>query len=191
MGINHRGEHKRKKSGGKSVLHRKKRNNRSGSQMAATKIGEDKIVEKRARGGNKKYKALRIKSGEFTLPKSKLSDSNITENSQTNNNTSNNVSGCLTDKSDIIEVMYHPTNNDYVRTNTITKSSVVKICSEPFKQAVSTLSDVDPKLCEISEKGYLYAIVTSRPGQVGKAEGIVLQGRQLDFYAKLFKKNKF
>lgn len=168
MGINHRGEHKRKKSGGKSVLHRKKRNNRSGSQMAATKIGDDRIVEKRARGGNKKYKALRIKTGEFNL-----------------------VKPSLTCNSEIFEVMYHPTNNDYVRTNTITKSSVVKISSDPFKQAVSTLSEIDPKLFEISEKGYLYAIVKSRPGQVGKAEGEILQGRQLDFYSKLFKKNKF
>ncbi|KAF5139695.1 40s ribosomal protein s8 [Vairimorpha ceranae] len=135
--------------------------------MAATKIGDTKVVEKRARGGNKKYKALRLSEGTFLL---KSSDT--------------------VKPSKIIEVMYHPTNNDYVRTNTITKSSVVKISSDNFSEEISSLNVEDPKLKESFEKGYLYAVITSRPGQVGKAEGEILQGRQLEFYTALFKKNK-
>ncbi|KAK6090355.1 hypothetical protein P3W45_000712 [Vairimorpha bombi] len=137
--------------------------------MAATKIGEPRVVEKRARGGNKKYKALRLSEGSFLLK------------------TTNSVK-----PSKIIEVMYHPTNNDYVRTNTITKSSVVKISADAFAEELSQndLKDKDSRLYEILEKGYLYAIIKSRPGQVGKAEGEILQGRQLEFYAGLFKKNK-
>ena len=38
--------------------------------MAATKIGDTKVVEKRARGGNKKYKALRLSEGTFLLKSS-------------------------------------------------------------------------------------------------------------------------
>lgn len=137
--------------------------------MAATKIGEARVVEKRARGGNKKYKALRLSEGSFLLK------------------TTNSVK-----PSKIIEVMYHPTNNDYVRTNTITKSSVVKISADSFVDELSQddIKEKDSRLGEILEKGYLYAIIKSRPGQVGKAEGEVLQGRQLEFYAGLFKKNK-
>ncbi|WUR05197.1 ribosomal protein eS8 [Vairimorpha necatrix] len=129
--------------------------------MAATKVGSTKVVEKRARGGNKKYKALRLNEGEFLYK-----------------------SGNIINSSKIIEVMYHPTNNDYVRTNTITKSSVVKISSEGIK-----IQD-EEDLKEMYEKGYLYAVINSRPGQVGKAEGEILQGSKLEFYTNLFKKNK-
>ena len=39
-------------------------------------------------------------------------------------------------------------------------------------------------------KGFLYAIITSRPGQTGKANGHILQGEELTFYQNKLKKNK-
>ncbi|TBT96857.1 ribosomal protein S8, partial [Hamiltosporidium magnivora] len=49
---------------------------------------------------------------------------------------------------------------------------------------------LDPFFFESNEKGNLYAIVTSRPGQVGKADGYVLQGNELQFYVEKLKKKK-
>jgi small subunit ribosomal protein S8e len=44
---------------------------------------------------------------------------------------------------------------------------------------------------ELLNKGKLYACITSRPGQVGKADGYLLEGKELEFYLKkLEKKNK-
>ena len=44
---------------------------------------------------------------------------------------------------------------------------------------------------ELLNKGRLYACITSRPGQVGKADGYLLEGKELEFYLKkLEKKNK-
>ena len=38
--------------------------------------------------------------------------------------------------------------------------------------------------------GRLYALVTSRPGQCGRCDGYVLEGKELDFYLKKMQKKK-
>ena len=44
---------------------------------------------------------------------------------------------------------------------------------------------------DLMNKWKLYACITSRPGQVGKADGYLLEGKELEFYLKkLEKKNK-
>ena len=37
-------------------------------------------------------------------------------------------------------------------------------------------------------KGRLYACITSRPGQVGRADGYLLEGKELEFYMKKLEK---
>jgi small subunit ribosomal protein S8e len=41
---------------------------------------------------------------------------------------------------------------------------------------------------EYLNKGRLYACITSRPGQVGKADGYLLEGKELEFYVKKLEK---
>lgn len=164
--MNHRGDHKRRKTGAKAVISSKKRNNRAGSQPSATKIGEKRVRPVRVRGGNKKYRALRLDVGHF-----KFATTGHTRASK------------------LMQVVYHPSSNELVRTNTLTKSSVVKISAEPFSEDVKSVEkEVDPELHEGFEKGYLYAIITSRPGQIGMAQGHVLQGDELKFYSDKFNK---
>jgi small subunit ribosomal protein S8e len=43
---------------------------------------------------------------------------------------------------------------------------------------------LDPKLEEQLSNGRLYAAIASRPGQVGKADGYILEGKELDFVSK-------
>ena len=38
--------------------------------------------------------------------------------------------------------------------------------------------------------GRLYACISSRPGQSGRADGYILEGRELDFYVKKMAKKK-
>ncbi len=51
-----------------------------------------------------------------------------------------------------------------------------------------------PKLSEALKNqiasGKLLAYVSSRPGQVGRADGYVLEGKELDFYLKKLAKKK-
>jgi len=43
---------------------------------------------------------------------------------------------------------------------------------------------LEPALADQFKTGRLYARVTSRPGQCGRADGLVLEGEELAFYIK-------
>jgi small subunit ribosomal protein S8e len=49
---------------------------------------------------------------------------------------------------------------------------------------------VEPHLMEQFQTGRLYACVSSRPGQSGKADGYILEGKELDFYLRKIKAKK-
>ncbi|KRH92202.1 40S ribosomal protein S8 [Pseudoloma neurophilia] len=155
MGITRSNSHKRKATGGKKGIHEKKRKHNSGRPSANTKIGPVKIKSVRTRGGNLKRRALRSNIGSFSI-KSK-----------------NETKQC-----NILQVMYHPTNNELMRTNTLTKSAIVKIDTTPFSQA-----DAQMRLNS-------FARITSRPGQVGTIDGYLLEGKELSFYMEKFKKKR-
>jgi len=49
---------------------------------------------------------------------------------------------------------------------------------------------VDPALEEQFHTGRVLACVASRPGQVGRADGYILEGKELEFYLKKIKAKK-
>lgn len=49
---------------------------------------------------------------------------------------------------------------------------------------------LDPLLMKQFETGKLYACISSRPGQCGRADGYILEGRELEFYMKKLAKKK-
>ncbi len=49
---------------------------------------------------------------------------------------------------------------------------------------------LDTLLDEQFSTGRLYAIITSRPGQCGRCDGYVLEGKELAFYSKKMQKKK-
>lgn len=203
MGISRDSRHKRSASGAKRAYYRKKRAFEAGRQGANTKIGAKRIHTVRTRGGNHKYRALRLDSGNFAWASE----------------------GC-TRKTRVIAVAYHPSNNELVRTNTLTRSAIVQIDAAPFRQwyeshygqsigrrrqkaqaakegkeateEVKKSNSVEKKQAarfaasgkvesaveKQFEAGRLYAVVTSRPGQSGRCDGYVLEGEELAFYQK-------
>lgn len=169
MGINNSGNYKKTKTGATLGRYCKKRKNRMGRQASNTRVGEERIRDVRVRGGNIKKRALRLNKGTFKL-----------------------LSADVSAESPIEQVVYHPSSNELMRTNTLTKSSVVKISSEPFMNSIksSDLETKDKTLITMGEKGFLLAIVTTRPGQEGCANGYVLQGEELAFYQSKLKKGK-
>ena len=82
-----------------------------GRQAANTRIGAKRVHLVRTRGGNRKFRALRLDSGNFSWGSEGISR-----------------------KTRVIAVAYHPSNNELVRTNTLTKSAVVQIDAAPFRQ---------------------------------------------------------
>ncbi|KAK3320833.1 ribosomal protein S8e/ribosomal biogenesis NSA2 [Podospora appendiculata] len=203
MGISRDSRHKRSHTGAKRAqllpAAGKKRAFEAGRQPANTRIGAKRIHTVRTRGGNHKYRALRLDSGNFAWASE----------------------GC-TRKTRVIAVAYHPSNNELVRTNTLTKSAVVQIDAAPFRQwyeahygqpigrrrqtkaakeaveevkksnsvekkqaeRFATAGKVDAALEKQFEAGRIYAVIASRPGQSGRCDGYILEGEELAFYQR-------
>merc|ERR1711924_580354 len=110
MGISRDSFHKRRKTGGKLTRWKMYRKYELGRQSSDTKIGHKRIRTVRTRGGNTKYRALRLDTGNFAWAES------------------------VTRKVRILNVVYNSTNNELVRTNTLVKGGIVQIDAASFKQ---------------------------------------------------------
>jgi len=110
MGISRDKAHKRRATGGRVKRIRMKRKFEMGRQPANTKIGDKKITRIRVRGGNYKFRALRLDHGNFSW-----------------------AGESVTRKTRILKVVYNSTNNELVRTNTLVKGSIIQIDSTPYK----------------------------------------------------------
>ncbi|KAJ8482428.1 hypothetical protein ONZ45_g14952 [Pleurotus djamor] len=188
--------------------YRKKRKFELGRQPASTKLGVKRVHTVRVRGGNLKYRALRLDSGNFAWG-----------------------SESVTKKTRLIGVVYNASNNELVRTNTLVKGAIIQIDATPFRQwyethyaqpitkkgkaqpaAAATAEGEEPKKLShhaqrnLDEKkkdakidpllesqfaaGRLYASISSRPGQSGRADGYILEGKELEFYLRKLRSGK-
>ncbi|PVU87917.1 hypothetical protein BB561_006128 [Smittium simulii] len=200
MGISRDSRHKRSHTGAKRAQYRKKRKFELGRQPANTKIGGKRIHEVRVRGGNKKFRALRLDTGNFSW-----------------------ASQSIARKTRIVAVIYNASNNELVRTNTLVKGAIIQIDATPFRQWYENhyavhlgkkksdkSEEIVPKSNHVMRKvdarksesvveqpvedqfgaGRIYAIITSRPGQSGRCDGYILEGKELDFYIRKIRAKK-
>jgi len=210
MGISRDSRHKRNATGAKRAQFRKKRKFELGRQPANTNMGVVKRIHTvRVRGGNIKFRAMRLESGNFAWG-----------------------SETVTRKTRLISVVYNASNNELVRTNTLVKNAIVQVDATPFKQwyeahyaqplgkkktkaAAGTAAKeseeltkkrshsvqrkidarkegakIEPLLDEQFLTGRLYAAISSRPGQSGRADGYILEGKELEFYLRKIKSKK-
>merc|ERR1711907_589890 len=198
MGISRDSFHKRRKTGGKLTPWRMKRKFELGRQPAETKIGHKRVRTVRVRGGNLKYRALRLDAGNFSW-----------------------ASESITRKCRLLNVVYNSTNNELVRTNTLVKSGIIQIDAAPFKQWYEQhygikigkkKGDDEERKCskhverklkkrqatrvlskELEQQfntGRIYAKISSRPGQSGRCDGYILEGAELKFYLSKMSKKK-
>jgi len=161
-----------------------------------TKIGEKRVHSVRCRGGNLKFRALRLDAGNFSWG---------TEVS--------------TRKVRILDVTYNASNNELVRTKTLVKGAIVLIDAHPHKEwyeahygvkigvkkGAAATEESEKKSSRVQRKlalrqktrtleptldhqfasGRLLAKVSSRPGQCGRCDGYILEGPELAFYQKM------
>merc|ERR1712226_672384 len=186
-----------------------------GRPAAMTKLGSKRIRVVRGRGGNMKYRALRLDSGNYSWG---------SEN--------------CTKKVRILDVVYNATSNELVRTKTLMGNTIVQIDAQPFKQwylkrygvdlgkklkdKKPTKTDEKTKGKETAEEkgekvsrhvvakqkyrdskqkldsaveeqfqsGRLLACISSRPGQSGRCDGYAIEGDELTFYKRKLEKKK-
>mmetsp|Transcript_23365 Transcript_23365/g.41331 ORF Transcript_23365/g.41331 Transcript_23365/m.41331 type:complete len:210 (+) Transcript_23365:70-699(+) len=204
MGLNRNTMSKRSKTGANRVSIRKKRKYQMARPPAMTKLGAKRVHPVRVMGGARKFRALRLDTGNFSWG---------TE--------------VCTRKVRIVDVTYNASNNELLRTKTLVKNCIVQIDATPFRQwyeshygveiankratkkdeevkedvkkskhVMSKLKQrqknrvLDPAIEEQLSSGRLYACVSSRPGQSGRCDGYILEGAELAFYKKMMDKKK-
>jgi len=138
---------------------------------ANTKLDNENVTEiRKAYGGGKKEKAVTVNSGNY-----KLNSKNIDKNLQ------------------IVDVIHSDAGKKYREENIIVKGTVVAVDGSDILPDIqqSVLSehytqDIKEHIKQLVSQGRLYAKVTTRPGQVGKCDGYILEGDELgQFVAKL------
>merc|ERR1711937_616956 len=206
MGISRDSLHKRRATGGKRPQTRKKRAYDAGRPASMTKLMPQRVHMVRTRGGNIKFRALRLDQGVFSW-----------------------ATEAISRKVRIIDVVYNASNNELVRTKTLVKCAIVTIDSTPFRQwyeshyatalgrkknakltkeedeaingkksaSVAKKYDERKKNAEVAsslveqfQQGRLIARISARPGQSGRADGYILEGKELDFYVRKLKAKK-
>ena len=217
MGIVRSRLHKRKTSGGKTKITRKRRKHELGRLPGNTKLGARRVTSVRARGGHYKVRALRLDTANFAWG---------TEG--------------IAQRARILDVVYNATSNELVRTKTLVKNAIVSVDAAPFKVWMSKYYGVDidkkqKKKAAVAGKqkkgakkestkkfdvakasaqlkrkwafrnkthkiekaiedqlklGRLLCKITARPGQSGRADGALLEGAELQFYMKKLEKKK-
>jgi small subunit ribosomal protein S8e len=202
MGITRSSLPKRRLTGGRKPQYHKKRKYDMGRQMSMTKIGVKRVHSVRVRGGNTKFRAMRLDTGNFSWG-----------------------SEVCTRKTRILDVVYNASNNELVRTKTLVKNAIVQVDATPFrqwyeahygtpvgkkkkkgedeteakKQSKSVLKKIaarqegrvlDPNVNSQFDTGRLYACISSRPGQCGRSDGFILEGKELEFYVKRMARKK-
>lgn len=174
-----------------------------GRPAAQTKMGAKRVHVVRGRGGNLKFRAMRLDTGNFAWG-----------------------SEVCTRKARILDVVYNASNNELVRTKTLVKGAIIQIDATPFRQwfeakygvalgkkkkgdesadvadvkksghvkakeaALNKEHVLDQHLRDQFNQGRLYASIASRPGQSGRCDGYILEGRELDFYLRKLTKKK-
>lgn len=208
MGISRDHWHKRRATGGKRAPIRGKRKFELARPAAMTKLGPQRIHTVRVRGGNKKYRALRLDTGNFSW-----------------------ASESIARKTRIIDIVYNACNNELVRTKTLVKNAIVIIDATPFRQwyeahyalplghkkgqksgggeteeALSIknkskktqkkylerqkVGKIEQGIEDQFVSGRVLASISSRPGQCGRADGYILEGKELEFYLRKIKAKK-
>ncbi|KAI0989209.1 hypothetical protein GJ496_008923 [Pomphorhynchus laevis] len=191
MGIARDRWHKRRKTGGKRPQPHKKRKYEMGRPAAMTKLGPKRVRPIRTRGGNHKFRALRLDTGGFSWG-----------------------SESITKKTRIIDVVYHPILVDSSpfkqwyevhygqqvsyrkkqsekKDQTASASTVKKSRSVLKKHAErARLSKLEPHIEEQLSSGRIFACISTKPGQSGRADGYILEGKELEFYSKKIKAKK-
>nr|CCA22399.1 40S ribosomal protein S82 putative [Albugo laibachii Nc14] len=197
MGISRDSRHKRRDTGGKRKQYRKKRKFELGRQPANTKLGGKRVHRVRVRGGHFKFRALRLETGNFSWGSEAVSRK--TRILDVVYNASNNelVRTKTLVKSAIVSIDATPFRQWY-ETHYGVKIGQKKNAETTEKVEQEKKSDhvmrklaqrqrgriFDPKLDEQFTSGRILACVSSRPGQSGRADGYILEGKELEFYQR-------
>ena len=194
--------HKRRSTGDNAV-HQKKRKFEMGRQPAMTKLGQKRVRPVRGRGANMKYRALRIDAGNFSWGSEAVSRKtrvlDVVYNATNNElvRTKTIVKNC------IVTIDANPFRQWYLKhydvdlnKKKIEESDKARAETKRSRHLIAKVKKnaagrvIDPKVCDQFNSGRLFACISSRPGQSGRCDGYVLEGKELEFYTKKLDRKK-
>ncbi|GFO29034.1 40S ribosomal protein s8 [Plakobranchus ocellatus] len=206
MGISRDRRHKRRPTGGRMSPLSKKRKYDLGRPPSHTRLGVKRIHTVRTMGGNKKYRALRQDHGNFAwgseacTRKTRIID--VVYNASNNEfvRTKTLVKSC------IVQIDSTPFRHWYeahyatplgrkkgVKLSEEDEAVLNKVRSKKTQKKYDErkkTAKVEPALDEQFSAGRVYAKVSSRPGQCGRVDGYILEGKELEFYTRKLKSKK-
>jgi len=127
---------------------------------------EDILEERKAFGGRKKVKAISISKGTFTLP-------------------GQDFESLLP----IVDVLHSDAGPQYREKKILAKGTFVTLDISEHKEKIdikklaNSLNQTEicvEQLQSLYQEGKLYGKITTRPGQVGKCDGIILENNELE-----------
>ncbi|CAO2639566.1 40S ribosomal protein S8 [Lemmus lemmus] len=184
--------HKHRKTGGKQKYE-------LGRPAANTKIGPRRIHKVRVRGGNKKYRALTLDVGNFSwgseccTRKTRIID--VVYNASNNElvRTKTLVKNCIV----LIDSTPYRQGYESHYALPLGHKKEEEILNKKRSKKIQKKYDERKKNAKISslleeqfQLGKLLACIASRPGQCGRADGYVLEGKELEFYLRKIKARK-
>nr|GMD86427.1 40S ribosomal protein S8-like [Ipomoea batatas]GME13109.1 40S ribosomal protein S8-like [Ipomoea batatas] len=212
MGISHDSMHKRLATGGKQKAWRKKRKYELGRQPANTKLSSNKTVRRvHVRGGNVKWRALRLDTGNYSWGSEAVTRKTRILDVVYNASNDELVRTQTLVKSAIVQVDAAPFKQWYLQHYGVdigTKKGPAKkegaeegetAAAEETKKSNHVVRKLekrqkdrklDAHLEEQFGAGRLMACISSRPGQCGRADGYILEGKELEFYMKKNRRSK-
>ena len=205
MGISRDSRHKRRATGGRMPVHQKKRKFEMGRQPAMTKLGAKQVRAVRGRGGNFKHRALRLDQGNFTWSSEAFSAKTRVLDVVYNATNNELVRTKTLVKNSIVQVDGTPFKKFYLEHYDVelgkkkTKEREAAGAADAKKKSGHVLATlkrrqaarkIDQHVAEQFNAGRLLACIASRPGQTGRADGYILEGKELEFYIKKMEKKK-
>uniref|UniRef100_A0A8C8U9K2 Small ribosomal subunit protein eS8 n=1 Tax=Peromyscus maniculatus bairdii TaxID=230844 RepID=A0A8C8U9K2_PERMB len=182
-GISRDNWHKRRKTGGKRKPYHKKRKYELGRPAANTKIGPRRIHTVRVRGGNKKIIDVVYNASNNELVRTKTLVKNcivLIDSTPYRQWYESHYALPLGRKKG---AKLTPEEEEIL--NKKRSKKIQKKYDERKKNAkISSLLE------EQFQQGKLLACIASRPGQCGRADGYVLEGKELEFYLRKIKARK-
>lgn len=165
-----------------------------------TKLGTKLVRPVRVRGGNIKMRGLRLETGNFAWGSegfaSKSRILNVVYNASNNElvRTNTLVKGC------IVQIDATPFRQYYHRHYGVDIGKkkagedegehISARTAEKQKKRAEDRLPLDQGVADLFQSGRLLASLSSRPGQCGRADGYVLEGKELEFYSRAMQKKK-
>jgi len=206
MGILRNHLHKRRATGGKRAPIRNKRKFELGRPAAMTKLGQHRIHLVRCRGGMIKHRALRLDSGNFSWGSESIAKK--TRIIDTVYNPCNNelVRTKTLVKNAIVVIDAAPFRQWYEshyaqplarkKGAKLTDAEEAVLNRKMSKKTTRKYADrqksgeVEKPLLDQFQTGRVLAAISSRPGQCGRSDGYILEGKELEFYLRKIKSKK-